>query len=157
MYLWVNAFNLNSTRKGYLQRAGGQNNYAVGSYSLVVEMDKGVPKQLTWIDGCSECKCVLEAGSQTSESLSCPDAACVTENCAIPNDVCVRKGADTCDIKIYLAWVGTDARGRPATSAGSLPYNFLQFGLSPVYRAAAGVTDQYLFNLGNWGTKKPSS
>lgn len=155
LYLFASAFGLNSTNKGYLFREGGFGGYTyvVGSFSLVVEMERGVPKKLTWIDGCGEC---AKDTPQAGESVFNPPAHCVTDNCAVPSQDCTDANVP-CDIKIYLAWVGTDARGRPSTSSGSLPFNFLQFGLTPAYRAAAGITKQYLFNLGNWGTKLPWS
>lgn len=145
--IWVNAFNRNTTKKNYLIRGGGS--YTVGAYQLVVEMEKGVIKALTWIDGCGECHCDDASGS----SITCPSNVCVTNNCAISTNECLVNGATTCDLKIFVAWVGTDINGRPCTSAGSLPYNFVQFGLSPAYRAAAGVDKQYLFDL-NFGNSK---
>jgi hypothetical protein len=145
--IWASGFGRNTTAKRYVQRSGG-GTYAVGSYTLVITMDRGNVTDMTWIDGCSECSCTGNGG----QSLTCPDYACVTNNCAIPEADCTAKGMDTCDMKIFIGWVGTDSRGRPCTSSGSLPYNFLQFGLTPAYRAAAGVDNQWLFNLNFRGT-----
>lgn len=137
--IWVNAFGMNSTRKHYFVRSSGA--YTVGAFQLVVEMAKGVVNKLTWIDGCGECQC------SSSGSATCQSNVCVTNNCAISENDCTALAADQCNMKFYVAWVGSDVNNRPCTSAGSLPYNFVQFGLSAAYRAAAGVDKQYLFNL----------
>jgi len=154
--MYVSAFGLNSTRKNYFVNEGGvTNRYTVGSYSLVVEMTKGVVTALTWIDGCSECP---SSCANTGQSLTCPDSVCLTNDCTIPEGDChnANHPVTTCDLKIFLAWVGSDAHSRPCTSSGSLPYNFLQFGLTPAFRAAAGVTDQYLFNISKIGSSLPT-
>lgn len=151
--MYVSGFGLNSTRKNYFQRIGSDV-WTIGSYSLVVEMEKGTVKKFTWIDGCSECNC----GTATDgTSITCPESVCITNDCSINHGDCIAKGSNTCDMKFFVGWVGEDKNNRPCTSSGSLPYNFLQFGLTPVYRAAAGVTNQYLFNISKIGSLKPTS
>lgn len=46
--------------------------------------------------------------------------------------------------QIYLGFIGTDIRGRPLTSGGSMPSNFSKFSLVPTFRSAAGTITQQL-------------
>lgn len=140
--MWASGFGLNSTQKQYVSK--GASTYTVGAYQLVIEMDKGVVSALTWIEGCGECS---KCPASSANSLTCQSDVCITNQCTIEAGDCTNLAADQCDMKVYVAWVGSDAHGRQSTSSGSLPYNFVQFGLSPAYRAAAGVDKQYLFSL----------
>lgn len=48
-----------------------------------------------------------------------------------------------------MGWIGTDAVGRPLTSAGNLPSNFSKFALTPAFRSAAGTIKDRLTEMGD--------
>jgi hypothetical protein len=90
----------------------------IGSWSAMVRLYKGKVVAIEWDDGCEEC-----------------DANhCLDNVCALDQTSC--KGTN-CDMKIYLAWIGTDYNDRYCTSAGSLPSNFRTFSFGTMYDQAA--------------------
>eukprot|EP01127_Copromyxa_protea_P005269 TRINITY_DN15221_c0_g1_i1.p1 TRINITY_DN15221_c0_g1~~TRINITY_DN15221_c0_g1_i1.p1 ORF type:complete len:229 (-),score=36.67 TRINITY_DN15221_c0_g1_i1:59-688(-) len=106
-----------SSRKLYWQ-----GDYIVGSFAAMIRVEEGVIQSIQWIDGCRECG----------------EESCVDESCAIHRDVCEENEEyGSCDIKIYLAWIGTDRDGNRCTSAGRLPSNFRLFSLTPAYEQAS--------------------
>lgn len=107
-------------------------------------MDKGNVTSLEWVDGCNECKCSNEEDIGNS---ICKESLCYSDLCTVTDEDCDKMGDQTCNIKVYLAWIGTDANGRPFSSAQSLPNNFMVFGFKKAYRAAAGVDKQYFFDI----------
>lgn len=108
-------------------------------------MDKGNVTSLEWFDGCSECKCGSDG--DTLVDMLCPDSLCLSNSCAVTEKDCDARGEQTCNIKVYVGWIGTDNGGRPFDSSSSFPQNFMKFGFGKSYRAAAGVDKQYFFKL----------
>lgn len=84
----------------------------------------------------------------------CNPGKCIDNMCAIPRQECanttncVNCDDQTCNLKVYVGWKGTDVYGRVLTSFGSVPSVFRKFSFSPSYRQAAGMfTKQETFLL----------
>jgi hypothetical protein len=117
------------------------NEFITASFSAVIQLTRGVPTGISWDDGCNECNSSVDSG-----------AFCLDNSCAIrilECFICDDCSNQTCNIKIYLGWIGTDGVGRPLTSAGSLPSNFAKFSLTPVFRNAAGTLKDQLTSASN--------
>lgn len=72
----------------------------------------------------------------------CIDNMCAVSRaweCAGNSTTCVNCDDQTCNIKVYIGWKGTDRIGRVLTSFGSVPSIFRRFSFSPSYRQAAGI------------------
>jgi len=96
----------------------------VGYFVIVVTIQNGNVTGLQWDDGC----------------YLCPDAAqCSDDFCTNPKGDCNSTATADCNIKLYVAWVGTDMYGSPCTSAGSLTSRLRQFSVTNVYNQAAGI------------------
>eukprot|EP00164_Ancoracysta_twista_P002540 GFYU01003385.1.p1 GENE.GFYU01003385.1~~GFYU01003385.1.p1 ORF type:complete len:220 (-),score=28.59 GFYU01003385.1:963-1622(-) len=124
--MWVNG--LSSGKVAF--RKGG---VVVPFQTLLVHVTGGEIKKLTWDQpGCSVCE------------DSNPELCIDNMNCGV--DMATRCGAKlNCDVKIYVAFIGTDKKGVPLTSAGKIFSRFRQFSLFNAYqhlwRTAAGYTD----------------
>jgi len=103
------------------------NTNVVGFLVVVVTIANGNVTQLQWDSGCD----------------LCPDATqCVDGFCTTPRSSCIAQPNQVppnCDLKIYLAWVGTDIYGSSCTSAGSLTSRLRQFSADNVYTQAADI------------------
>jgi hypothetical protein len=93
-------------------------NLVVGSFSAYVSLNSGKVTAINWDDGCQEC-----------DSDHCLDNVC-----AFDEEKCTGRN---CDLKIYLAWIGTDANNIYCTSAGTLPSNFQTFSFGTIFDYAA--------------------
>jgi hypothetical protein len=60
----------------------------------------------------------------------------------------VNSTSNACDLKVYIAWAGTDANGRYLTSAGRRFSRFRQYGTSTLYQGAMNVIDDSV-NIAN--------
>lgn len=109
--------------------------------TVVAHLDMGVVNRIQWDSSCNLCP------SHRDAELSClPDetnALCVG---GAPCRDCYAQlssdcsGADAvCAPKVYLAWLGTDADGRPLLSAGSVLSRFAAHSVSGVTR---GLVDE---------------
>jgi len=113
----------------------------VGFFTAIVQINNGVMERIYWDDGCGEC----------DQTTSITEQRCIADkNCGILYDGdgldCTVPG--NCDISVYLAWIGTDNSGVPMNSISSIPSRFSEFSFNPVYKAAAGVSEQYFINDG---------
>jgi hypothetical protein len=129
IWLQLASSNVTSTIKRY-----NSGNYIVGSFSAVIQLIEGIPQAFIWDDGCDECN---TTGADPNQ--------CLDRFCAVTMDECMNCTgctSQTCNIKIFLAWLGTDLNGNVMTSASYLPSNLIKFSVDPVYKAAAGVVPQ---------------
>eukprot|EP00300_Choanocystis_sp_HF-7_P006423 c14697_g1_i1.p1 GENE.c14697_g1_i1~~c14697_g1_i1.p1 ORF type:complete len:321 (+),score=54.93 c14697_g1_i1:121-1083(+) len=136
-------YNRNATAEVYLSIGQGANmvksssrrfsdgeNY-VGYFSAVVNMDAGRVVSIAWDEGCG----------------SCSDDLCIDRNCANEypsSQVCL---LDECNIKVYVAWVGTTLKNRQCLSGGYLPSNFRRFSLGNVRRTASQLSGDAVSNI----------
>jgi len=105
--------------------------FLVGSLTLTITLLDGKLDNAYWADSCDECsldRCVDEKNcGLTYDELSCTDKF-------------------TCNVMIYLAWVGTDANGQPCRSYSFTPQRFSRFSLVPAYKSAANITNEQFFS-----------
>lgn len=114
--------------------------YVVPFFTLIVEMSGGYPSSAQWEDDCSTC---------TSESfVYSDDGSC---NCGVPTWSCfdyvnatnpsapltnttkyISHSVD-CDMKIYIAYKGTDSDGNAMTSSSRTLKNFRKWSFGSLY------------------------
>lgn len=114
-----------------------QQRRVVTFYTLIIELDRGMVKDLFWQEGCYGC----------GSSQNCwrePDVLpwCTTQysDCSVV-DLSAGSGV-SCNIKIYVGWQGTDADGNYLMSAQSSIKNFLQFAVSTPFESAQNIFGQ---------------
>ncbi|KAG8457942.1 hypothetical protein KFE25_012008 [Diacronema lutheri] len=95
-------------------------------FTAVVQLERGVVQRVQWDSGCSTCSpsdenaCVSDGSTARCSTLEPPLNQCY--DCRIPHSEC--KAAGQCVPRVYVAWLGTDARGNPCTSAGKVISRF---------------------------------
>jgi len=98
--------------------------YVVPYWVAIINMQDGVPKSIQWDDGC----------------YACSGDACINQTCAVDINSCypIDPTSQTdCDLKVYIAWFGTDSSGTYLTSAGKVPSRFLEYSVSSAVSSAA--------------------
>jgi hypothetical protein len=94
-------------------------------WTVVIRLRDGKVTEIKWDDGC----------------FTCGKNLCVDDFCAVPREsYCIKPGtADEstkeCDVKIYVAWIGTDRNGEYLTSASKRMSRFESFGISDLTRS----------------------
>lgn len=107
-------------------------------YTLIIEMNKGQVKQLTWDDGCWGCE---NSGDETG-------SVCLEKkDCAVNAEKCGGDGTN-CNVKVYIGWFGTDANGRYTTSAGKRISRFRKYSLADAYNTAKESTTSVVEEAG---------
>lgn len=102
------------------------NQYVVPFYTMIVELQDGMVKALTWDDGCYGCE---------GDSAACVDGY----TCGVSTEVCQKEEKD-CDLKLYLGWFGTDKGGNYLTSAGKRLSRFRGSSLKSAFNNAVEST-----------------
>ncbi|PRP89782.1 7,8-dihydro-8-oxoguanine triphosphatase NUDT15 [Planoprotostelium fungivorum] len=102
--------------------------YFVGSFSAIIQLNRGVIDNIYWDDGCKECSDTACFDGQTC-AITMTDA----NNCVNANTT------STCNIKVYIVWSGTDADGFNMGSISNLPSHFAAFSLKKIYLQTSGV------------------
>lgn len=105
----------------------------VGYYSAIVRMEEGRVIGISWDEGCK----------------NCPDDICIGgQNCGLSyGSSYVPCFTDECNMKVYVAWVGTTTNQRQCLSGGFLPSNFRRFSLGNVRRDASRLSGEAVANL----------
>jgi hypothetical protein len=139
-------------------------------YPTAVDWEEGCQECLKYCGACStadgtsvasdvECGYVDDSniqGEYRPYDRDCNPGKCIDNICSVrrsfeclPTDtVCPTCDDQTCNIKVYVAWKGSDKIGRVFSSMGSVPSVFRKFSFSPAYRQAAGIfTKQETFLL----------
>jgi hypothetical protein len=128
-----NAFEKTSSEKLYVQ--GGNKFFPV--YTAIIQTIKGVPTSITFDEGCFFCdsgssECVQNA---VQVNATKPNDLSYQKGCITPSDSCVATAninnpdANSCDLKLFIAWTGTDASGTYMQSAGRRWSRFRQYAL----------------------------
>jgi hypothetical protein len=103
----------------------------VSFYTLIIELDRGMVKSMFWQKGCYGCgddaNCWKEEQWCTNPYKSCSVV-----------DTSATDGL-SCNIKIYLAWQGTDSKGNYLMSGQATIKNFLQFDVRTPFESAQNV------------------
>lgn len=105
-------------------------------FTAIARMTKGVIDRVQWSSGCFTCSsantdvCVADGSSvKCDPKREAPQDACF--DCSIPKSQCLQTGQ--CVPRVYLAWIGTDARGTPCTSAGKVISRYRSSSLRGLY------------------------
>jgi len=129
LYVYLQIADIKTTPKLY-----SKGRYVVGSYSTYITMVKGNMLSITWVDGCT---------GQCDNSSD----QCISNLCALVKDDCNNPPNTVqavCNMKAYIAFVGTDLTNLPLVSAGSLPNNFQKMSFGIIYDQSAGMSTQQL-------------
>lgn len=95
--------------------------------TVVVGLEDGNVVDIDFDDGCEGC----------GSSLCGPESM----TCGIAFDDCDSDDL-SCNPKLYVAWIGTDASGQYTTSAGRTWSRFRQFSIGEIYKNAARTSSE---------------
>lgn len=101
---------------------------ALPQHTLIITSVGGLITSAAWQDACEGC-----SGMAACVPASLPSAggAATGGACSVPTAACsATESATTCDLTIFVAWTGTDAKWAALTSASRVPSAFVQFALS---------------------------
>jgi len=107
--------------------------------TAIVTINAGVIERVQWNSGCTTCSpssadvCVPDQSGVKCSKLEPPADLCY--DCAIQKSECAT--AEQCVPRIYVAWIGTDAKGNPCTSAGKVISRFRGSSLSGLYESSS--------------------
>lgn len=101
--------------------------YVIPFATAIVELDNGRIQRIYWDEGCFTCQQDREA--------------CYEEICGVPYSDC-QSGSVDCDIKIYLAWSGTDSNGRYLLSSGKVLSRFSRYSVKAAWDNAARTAEE---------------
>eukprot|EP01132_Coremiostelium_polycephalum_P004048 gene4048-5066_t len=114
-----------------------QNDVMINYFTIVVQMDKGRIIDAIW-DGdrdssiCKDCR-------------FCIDNECAVEiskmNCVLEDGVLSR----LCDLKLFVAWAGTDRNKRQCQSINKIPSAFRKYSLTPMSQLGRGLLNDFLY------------
>jgi hypothetical protein len=101
-------------------------------WTAIIVVDRGVVTGLEWDNSCSGCSDVC---------IRSVDGAAAA--CGITREKC-KSGADNinCDVKVYVGWRGTDAKGNYLLSSQSALSNFRAFAAKIAYDSLAKTASQ---------------
>jgi hypothetical protein len=128
--IWVDYHGSYSSQHYY--RNNFTSGYFVGAFVVVIHLTNGLIQSVTWDDfGCGECS--------SSECIA-------DENCGIENSQANNcDNPSSCNLNLYIVWMGTDASGNELLSAQYRPTLFAAYSLYPMYQAASGVAATRFF------------
>jgi len=131
--MWLDFHGTNTSAVHY-----ASNDNVVAYWTAVIQLDNGAFNNIVWNDGCSDCNCI-------------------DNNCGVSiNEYCI--GSYDCEMKVYLAWSGTDSQSYPCTSVNSIPANFQKYSLTPYYEVGVGLVDNILYKVqGGIDTGNPNT
>jgi len=95
--------------------------------TVIVHLDHGRVNRLVWDSSCNLCPSrkqdVVCMWDRTD--IACVDGRCSDCYAKLPPGGCTRD-SEVCAPSVYIAWVGTDAKGSPLLSGGSVLSRFAQ-------------------------------
>lgn len=109
----------------------------VSFYTLIIELDRGMISKMFWQTGCFGCG---DSSNCWKESTNKQQWCTNTFNLCSVVDAAATGGL-SCNIKIYVAWQGTDVKGNYLMSAQTTIKNFLQFSFNTPFETAQNVFD----------------
>ena len=110
--------------------ANGGRQY-IPTYTAIIHATGGVPDLIEFDEGCYFCGSLsptcVPSGSAVDATHPAPS---YQNNCCMPEPQCAAvNGTNTCDLKIFVVWTGTDASGLFFTSAGERFSRYASFSL----------------------------
>lgn len=108
-----------------------------GGYSTLKQFqnENMVVPQLTIIIQIKDGKIVGMEWDDANACLGCDAGSCIDGFCAIPKSQCGLESV-TCDLKVYIGWIGTDTKGNYMTSAGRRLSQFRNYSLKDTFDVA---------------------
>lgn len=98
-------------------------NRTVPYFTAIIHLKDGQVTEITWESNCFGCSDGSQCTSKVwNDALGANNGFCSQQGCASNGD-----------IKVFLAWVGTDSSGNFLTSAGSTMSNFRRFSAYKAY------------------------
>jgi len=108
-------------------------NNTVPFFTLVISLNNGAIESMEWDRGCFGC---IGASSACSAERFCTELYCEQPN--------AQGQPRNCDVKVYVAWIGTDSRGTFMTSAGQRFSNFRSYSINRLYQnTVTEITDSF--------------
>ena len=108
---------------------------------LVIQMENGVAAGYIWDTTCDACSdsgtfsCIADYPMKWTDV----DSKNLTKSfCG--RTYCAEADATNCDLRVFVSWVGTDAKGKYLESAGYRLSNFKKQNIGDIYAAMAGIT-----------------
>ena len=132
---------LNVTVRAWVEIGGNRsesrimvnNDYAVGSRSVVISLDSGNITAIDWDDNCDGCR-----GNACLDGACAINADTIDPACDDPKEL--EMDPYRCGTKVYLVWVGTDVDGKPMKSINKLPSSLTKFSfVNNVADIASGI------------------
>lgn len=110
--------------------------------TAIIDVKDGIVRGIAWDDACVFCEkkeCVpntynFDGSLATTEQINQP-----VNGCYLSRDECMgfaATGSNQCDIKLYVAWTGTDVDGKALLSSNS------RFSMFPPNRVQENVNNQ---------------
>ncbi|KAJ3426209.1 expp1 protein [Anaeramoeba flamelloides] len=97
----------------------------VGYYTVIVKLDEGKIDKIFWDD--------------SIDKSDCPDENAIDDFCSLSLEDYDDCKSNARDLKVFVAWIGTDSDGDYMTSANTIPSRFKRFGVSKVVNEAADL------------------
>lgn len=110
--------------------------------TAIIDVEDGVIRGIAWDDACVFCEkkeCVANTYNFNGSVATADQTNQPVDGCYLTRDECMgfaATGSNKCDIKIYVAWTGTDADGNVLLSSGS------RFSMFPPNRVQENVNNQ---------------
>eukprot|EP01132_Coremiostelium_polycephalum_P004047 gene4047-5065_t len=114
-----------------------QNDVMINYFTLVIQLDKGRITDAIW-DG-------------DRDSTICKDCQfCIDNECAVQVSKmnCILEGgvlSRLCDLKLFVAWAGTDKTNRQCQSINKIPSAFRKYSLTPMAQLGRGLLNDFLY------------
>lgn len=112
-------------------------------FTVLILMDKGIPTDMQWDEGCSSCS---------------PDVCINGTTCGTRTNLEIEKRNEQCskidcNIKVFVAWTGRDKEDGACRSAASMPSKFHQYSVTPLTSFGDNLWDDFFYN---WRENAPN-
>jgi hypothetical protein len=146
--------------KLYAATLGGERTF-VPTYTAIVHVERGVAARVTFDEGCFFCEaggpaCLPNAlSANATRSDDPPVDAGSARSCTLREAECAQQStpdnplANSCDLKLFVVWTGTDVDGMYFTSAGRRFSRFAAFptGLVTLWGSITSAVGDALASL----------
>lgn len=155
VYVWVNVSGGFVLPPRYYKYFAAGPDYFSGPLVVVVTFDQGVITFVEWDDDkCADCDAEKCIGANKTESncgynynkVKCGETFSTNVgNSTTPEGKDLETDEDMCNIRIFVAFRGTDSKGFAMRTYAYVPSKFASFSTLNVYQTAAGVASDNYF------------
>lgn len=127
-------------------------------YTAIVQAEKGIVTSVSFDEGCFLCDAMSDACVTNGQQVAGgpPLDVSAHRGCAVPADQCEAQptpnnpDANTCDLKLFIVWTGSDVKGEYLTSVGKRFSRFRSYGmnLGTMWGSIRGISTDALNRLG---------